>query len=151
MQKQTLITVGKLKDKNILALEQEYIKRLTSPLQIIEAKTHEENLSLEGQEVISIIEKNFNNTRPVIILLAENGKEMSSVAFAKWYEDLISKPNPLLFIIGGASGHSEEILKMANIRLSLSPMTFPHQFARLILVEQIYRAQTIIKGHPYHK
>ena len=79
-----------------------------------------------------------------VVLLDENGKQFTSVQFA---ESLVKR---LVFIIGGPYGFSKEVYDRANAKLSLSPMTFSHQMVRLIFVEQLYRAFTILKGEPYH-
>lgn len=87
-----------------------------------------------------------------VVALDEHGKQMDSVEFA----DLVQKVqnmgiSKMAFLIGGAFGHGEEVKKRADILLSLGKMTFPHFLARAVLSEQLYRAQTILDGHPYHK
>ena len=81
------------------------------------------------------------------VALTEEGNQIDSVSFAK----LIEKESDISFIIGGAFGLSEEVKKSANFLLSLSKMTFPHELAYLMLVEQLYRAERILEGHPYQK
>ena len=81
------------------------------------------------------------------VALTEEGIQIDSVSFAK----LIEKESDISFIIGGAFGLSDEVKKSANFLLSLSKMTFPHELAYLMLVEQLYRAERILEGHPYHK
>ena len=86
-----------------------------------------------------------------VVLLDDKGRQYSSVEFARWIEVKgrhVSKR--LVFVIGGPYGFSEEVYARANERLSLSKMTFTHQMVRLIFVEQLYRALTILKGEPYH-
>jgi len=86
-----------------------------------------------------------------VILLDENGKQFTSVAFAENIEKLTaSGTKRVVFIIGGPYGFAQEVYDRANAKLSLSPMTFSHQMVRLIFVEQLYRAFTILKGEPYH-
>jgi 23S rRNA (pseudouridine1915-N3)-methyltransferase len=81
----------------------------------------------------------------------ENGLHQSSVEFAQWLDKKqMSVNGNLLFVIGGAYGFSEEVYERANARLSLSKMTFSHQMVRMIFLEQLYRAYTILKGEPYH-
>ncbi|OUR96148.1 hypothetical protein A9Q84_07240 [Halobacteriovorax marinus] len=145
-----LIVVGKLKDKNLEALEEQYLKRIKAPkLHIHEVKSHKENLDLEANEV----EKKLNDIGKVFpILLAENGKLVDSEKFSNWLFNLIeTRHEKIVFIIGGASGHGQKIIERAQARLSLSPMTYPHKLARVLFVEQVYRAITINSGHPYHK
>ena len=146
-----LIVVGKLNDKNIAELESDYLKRLTTPkLSIHEVKAHSENLDKEAKEVIQKIEEISKDENPLIILMMEKGKQFSSVDFSKW---LFSKcvTQKIIFIIGGASGHGSAVIDSANAILSLSELTYPHKLARLLLIEQIYRAQTIKANHPYNK
>lgn len=146
-----LIVVGKLNDKNIEELERDYFKRLTSPkLFIHEVKAHSENLDKEAKEVSSKLEELSNDGNPFIVLLTENGKQFTSVNFSKWLSDK-NETQRIVFIIGGASGHGQEVIKQAHFKLSLSELTYPHKLARLLLVEQIYRAQTIRANHPYNK
>ena len=84
-----------------------------------------------------------------LIALTEEGEGLSSIAFSKRLQKLA--PSRLAFVIGGANGLTCEIKAMANFCLSLSPLTFPHEIARLLLAEQIYRASTISQGSPYHR
>ena len=146
-----LIVVGKLGDKHIEELEKDYFKRLTVPkLLIHEARAHSEDLAKEAKEVGTIIDEIAKKENPYIVLLTENGKQFTSVDFSKWLGN-INERQSVVFVIGGASGHGETIIKRAHFRLSLSELTYPHKLARLLLVEQIYRAQTIAAGHPYNK
>jgi 23S rRNA (pseudouridine1915-N3)-methyltransferase len=85
-----------------------------------------------------------------VILLDENGKEYASTAFADYLQKLSLHQAHVVFIIGGAYGFSDEVYTRANAKVSLSQMTFSHQLIRLIFIEQLYRAFTIIKGEPYH-
>lgn len=146
-----LIVVGRLGDKNIEELERDYFKRLTSPkLTIHEVRAHAENLAKEAKEVISKINELSKDENPYIVLMTENGKQFTSVNFSKWLSG-INETQRMVFVIGGASGHGQEVIDRAQFRLSLSELTFPHKLARLLFVEQIYRAQTIKAGHPYNK
>lgn len=87
----------------------------------------------------------------IVILLDENGKEFKSTDFAKFIEKkMVEGAKGIAFIIGGPYGFSEEVYQRANLKIALSKMTFSHQMVRLIFVEQLYRAFTIIKGEPYH-
>ena len=145
-----LIVIGKYKDKNLETLEDQYLKRITNPkLKIHELKSQRENLELEAAEVVKKL-NDLGSCYP--ILMAENGKLMDSPKFSSWLYGLIeNRSEKLVLIIGGASGHGSKVLELAKEKLSLSPMTYPHKLARLLLVEQLYRAQTIHAGHPYHK
>ena len=86
-----------------------------------------------------------------VVLLDENGTQHTSVAFAEQMEKLMaSGAKRIVFVIGGPYGFAQEVYDKANAKMSLSPMTFSHQMVRLIFVEQLYRAFTILKGEPYH-
>ena len=86
-----------------------------------------------------------------IILLDENGKELRTIEFSGWMEKIFMQPRKrIVFVIGGPWGFSEEVYARADFKMSLSKMTFPHQLVRLLFLEQLYRAFTIIKGEPYH-
>ena len=89
-----------------------------------------------------------NPKKESIILLDERGKEMSSITFAHFIE---KQEKDLCFIEGGATGFPKELYDTPHQKLSLSHMTFPHEIARILLIEQIYRAQQILAKHPYHK
>tara|TARA_B100000029_G_scaffold64368_1_gene57641 strand:+ start:455 stop:892 length:438 start_codon:yes stop_codon:yes gene_type:complete len=89
------------------------------------------------------------NPGELLIALMEEGESIASIPFAKYLQKLGSQR--LVFVIGGANGISPEIKAIAQFHLSLSPMTYPHEIARLLLVEQLYRATTIIQGGPYHR
>ena len=143
----TLIVVGKLKEKFLVAGVAEYLKRLQKfakieVREIPECRTLEE----EGQKILSLVPKDS-----WLCVLDVSGMEMTSEDFAKKIAALaLDGVSNLTFAIGGAFGLSEELRHAAAFRLSLSQMTFTHQMARLILVEQIYRAFKINRGEPYH-
>lgn len=87
----------------------------------------------------------------ILVLLDEKGKNLDSIQFAAFIEQQMVHANKqLIFIIGGAYGFSSKVYERANYSVSLSPMTFSHQIVRLLFMEQLYRAMTIIKGEPYH-
>ena len=86
-----------------------------------------------------------------VVLLDENGKQFTSVGFSESLEkQMTTGAKRIVFIIGGPYGFAQEVYDRANAKMSLSPMTFSHQMVRLIFVEQLYRAFTILKGEPYH-
>lgn len=144
-----LITVGKLKDSNIETLENDFVKRINGiNFKIHEVKSRGEDLKAEANEVISKL-SSIDSAYP--ILLAENGKQRTSPDFSKYLFGLLEDSMKPVFIIGGAAGHGEEVLNLAKAKISLGELTYPHKLARLLFVEQIYRAQTIHTGHPYHK
>lgn len=155
-----IISVGKLKEKYLVDGIKEYTKRISAyaDIEMIEvideripdkASLAEEVIvkSKEGRKILDRVKQD-----DYMILLDVSGKEIDSVAFSKHIEEcMINGKSSIVFVIGGSLGHGEEILTRANFRLSFSPMTFPHQLMRLILVEQVYRAFKIIKNETYHK
>ncbi len=148
-QKLHLIVLGKLKDKNLENIELDYLKRINSPtLEIHELKAQAQNKEKEGLRVIEFINSKCQN--PYVVLLAEQAKTFGSIDFSSWLFEKIRTNKELFFVIGGAEGHSDQIHQFCHEKLSLSPLTFPHKIARILLVEQIYRAISIKNGHPYH-
>lgn len=146
-----LIVVGKLKDSHLEAIELDYLKRINNPeLVIYEVKASAENKEAEGEAILKKIRDLTQGGSSHIIAMTEWGKRSTSVAFAEWTRGLIERPAKVFFLIAGAEGFSDEILKACQERISLSELTFPHKLARILLVEQLYRAQTIRSGHPYH-
>jgi 23S rRNA (pseudouridine1915-N3)-methyltransferase len=143
-----LIVVGKLKDTYLEALENDYLKRINNPqLLIHEVKASAENKEAEGEALLKKV-KELGGAH--VVVMSEWGKRHTSVAFSEWMSALIEKSSRVIFLIAGAEGFSQEVLKASQEKISLSELTFPHKIARLLLVEQIYRAQTIRNGHPYH-
>ena len=152
----TLIVVGKTDKKYILEGIAEYEKRLLHyckiEVKVIPDVKNSKSMSAsvqmqkEGELILGAIRSSSE-----IILLDERGTEYSSVDFAKFIEKKgISGQRELSFIIGGPYGFSPEVKSAANVLFSLSRLTFSHQLVRLIFIEQLYRAMTIIKGEPYH-
>ena len=108
--------------------------------------TEEQQKKAEGELILSNI-----NIGDDLVLLDENGKTFSSVAFSQWIEKQMNIGSKrMIFVVGGPYGFSKEVYAKAKFKISLSEMTFSHQIIRLIFVEQLYRAFTIIKGEPYH-
>jgi len=125
------------------SLTEEYLERLARYVPI---ETHE--MATETA-LLALIEK--SRTSPFLILLDSRGKQLSSEELASFVEKHQSQgTQQLLFALGGADGFSDEIRKRAQFELSLGKMTFPHELARVMFLEQLYRAFTILKGHPYH-
>ena len=143
-----LIVVGKLKDSHLEAIEADYLKRINNPELIIhELKASAENKEAEGEAILKKV-KDLGGGH--MVAMTEWGKRYSSVSFAEWTQIQLEKSNKLIFVIAGAEGFASEVLNLCQERLSLSELTFPHKLARILLVEQLYRAQTIRAGHPYH-
>ena len=155
-----IICVGKNKEKYYDEAFREYVKRL-SPLCTVKllevpeyrlperpgAKEIEKALACEAESLRKVIEKGTK-----IITLCIEGKALSSSEFAGVLNDsMISGNSAFTFVIGGSYGLSESIKERADLKLSMSAMTFPHHLARIMLIEQIYRAFQILEGSRYHK
>ena len=149
----TLLTIGKIKDKSINDLILEYLKRLKpyAKINIEELKSESFKVDnknkakeVEGERIINYLKKYPDSQ---VILLTENGKTFDSVEFS----DFINNENThFIFVIAGSLGFSKAVENKIKTSLSLSKMTFTHEMARLILLEQIYRAITIHKKKEYH-
>ncbi len=126
----------------------DYLKRLPAKLEIKQFET-KDKFPPDKQKIYEggVLLKDIS-TSAFVIALEEKGKQFTSVEFASYLENTLQ---PIVFIIGGAYGLSNEVRSRANLILSLGEMTMPHILARVVLVEQIYRAYTITKNHPYHK
>lgn len=151
-----ILPTGTCRDKSILSLESEYIKRLKGiwTLSVRELKsspaTNPGQASREeATHQLTAIGKLPPGAIPV--LLHEHAKPIDTMAFAKKLAGWLEQGRTPAFLIGGAAGFDESVLAHVPERLSLSPLTFPHQLCRALLAEQIYRAQTIAAGHPYHR
>lgn len=153
MRKISIITIGKLRDKNLIPLEKDFLKRINLfQVNVIELKAKSGDKVSEGQEILKKISE-LEKEGPVYpIALSEWGETFISTDFSNYLFELMDGiSGQLLLIIGGADGFDEAVLNKALKKISLSPMTFPHQLARIMLVEQLYRAQSIKALHPYHK
>lgn len=101
--------------------------------------------------LLKLLDRKAQRTLPLLVLLDSRGKEMTSEQFAEWLEVQQAKDvQQLIFAIGPADGFSDESRRAASNSISLGKMTFAHELARVVLLEQIYRAFTIIRNHPYH-
>lgn len=152
-----IIALGKIKEKFLKDGIEEFLKRLVpyasvemvelSPIEIKDENLTEKILEAEGEKILSHI-------KPLsyVITLEIQGKLLSSEEFAQKIETLTNEgTQEIVFVIGSSCGIAKTVSQRADFKLSMSKMTFLHQFARLILIEQIYRAFKIIKGETYHK
>ncbi len=145
------VWVGKTKDKNWRALQEEYLQRLSHFIKfdIVEIKesARHETKEIEGKRILEKVHQSS-----FVCVLDEKGNSISSREFAeevvKWQNRGLKE---IVFIIGGAEGIASEVAERADYIISLSALTFTHDMARVLLAEQIYRAFTIIKGFPYQK
>jgi 23S rRNA (pseudouridine1915-N3)-methyltransferase len=135
--------IGKTKEPAIQSLTDEYLKRLTryADAQGIALKDESALLKLCGREARPV--------RHTLVLLDSRGKQLSSEELAAFLGNY-SESNPLLFAVGPANGFTEDARREAKLVLSLGKITLAHELARVVLLEQLYRAFTILKGHPYH-
>jgi 23S rRNA (pseudouridine1915-N3)-methyltransferase len=146
------VWIGKTKDKNWRALQEEYFGRLThfvrcEIVEIKESQPHETK-ETEGKRILEAIATGA----AFVVLLDVDGKQIGSPDLAREIESWQNRSvRETVFIIGGQDGVSEEVSRKANFKLSLSPMTFTHETARVLLLEQLYRAFTIIQNFPYQK
>jgi 23S rRNA (pseudouridine1915-N3)-methyltransferase len=144
------LSVGKQKDAHFLAIENEFLKRISFEVNFIELKSHADSIEKEQEEIDQKIQSLNKKNHCEVLLLTENGTQYSSKEFANIIRSGQSTGKDIIFIIGGANGFTQDYKNKFSITCSLSLLTFPHRFARSILVEQLYRSQTIIQGHPYH-
>jgi 23S rRNA (pseudouridine1915-N3)-methyltransferase len=136
--------IGKTRESAIQALTDEYLKRTSRYAEIT-------GLTLKDEAaVLALARGERQKERHRLILLDSRGKQFSSEELAKFMEAEQVHSVPLLFAIGGADGFSEEARRQSSLVLSLGKMTLPHELARVVLLEQIYRAFTILNNHPYH-
>lgn len=149
-----LVVVGKTKNKELISLIEDYIKRINffNKFQIIEVnsiKTKKNNENeikkIEGENILKKIKNN-----DLLFLLDEKGKNYNSRKFADFLKIKLKESKTIIFVIGGAFGFSKEVYAKSNGLISLSKMTFSHQIIRLFFTEQLYRAFTILNNHPYH-
>ena len=152
-----IIALGKIKEKYLKSGIDEFLKRLTpyasvsvvelNPIEIKDENLKDKILIEEGEKILS-------NIKPLdfVITMEIEGKQFSSEDFAQKIKDLTnSGTQEIVFVIGSSCGIGKNVSARANQKMSMSKMTFLHEFARLILIEQIYRAFKIIKGEKYHK
>ncbi|MFC2086940.1 23S rRNA (pseudouridine(1915)-N(3))-methyltransferase RlmH [Bacteroidota bacterium] len=151
-----LIAIGKTKFAYIQHAIADYNKKINQFLKFEYKEISNSNLkkisnlNIMREKEAEIILK-YLNKEDKLILLDERGKEFNSVEFSNYIETAFqSLARRLVFVIGGAYGFSDSIRKKADIILSLSKMTFSHQLTRIVFLEQLYRALTIINRHPYH-
>ncbi|MEO7103920.1 MAG: 23S rRNA (pseudouridine(1915)-N(3))-methyltransferase RlmH [Gemmatimonadaceae bacterium] len=155
-----IAAVGRPKDQALAAAIHDYETRAARywPIEIIEVKGERADPSSSGGAAAAIVRvkegarlRDRIGTAATIAACDASGKSMSSEDFAAWLMAEREKARDVAFVIGGAFGLDERLRDGAQIRLSLAPWTLPHEVARLVLAEQIYRAGTIIRGEPYHK
>lgn len=140
--------IGKTKEPAIASLTEEYLKRISRyvPVEGLTLKDEESLLDLGGRGAGSKAA-----AKSTLVLIDSRGKEFSSEQFARFLGDYQDRnPLPLILAVGDADGFSDGARAAAQYTISLGKMTLAHELARVVLLEQVYRAFTILKGHPYH-
>jgi 23S rRNA (pseudouridine1915-N3)-methyltransferase len=140
----TIAWIGKSKEPAIQSLTEEYIKRI-SRFSEVDGRVVKDEPAL-----LALARGERQRERHKMVLLDSRGRQFSSEELAAFLEHEQSQSLPLLFAIGGADGFSDDARRQAAVVLSLGRMTLPHELARIVLLEQVYRAFTILRNHPYH-
>ena len=145
-----IVVVGK-GEPAFSTLEADYQKRAKAfPVELVEVKHFGEDQVARKKEAEALLSK--TPEKYLVLALDERGEVFTSHSFAKLFSDAQQRSTPgLVFLLGGASGHDPMIKERADRLISLSSLTLPHKLARLVLIEQLYRASSIIRGEPYHK
>lgn len=147
-----IIAVGKLKEKFYLAACGEYLKRLGTMadvriVELTEEAGRPDGLEREAEKILAAIPK-----QSYVCAMCIEGKMMDSLALARVFSDIQNRGySSMTIIIGSSNGMSDSVKSRADMRLSMSPMTFPHHLARVMVLEQVYRALSINAGSKYHK
>ncbi len=150
-----LIVIGKARDAALAAAALDYERRATHywPVSVIEVReepargrTSEQVRTREGERILAQVPPGAT-----LVACTEGGRTMSSLAFAKWMQSAREGGRDVAIAIGGAIGLGDNVAAAASMKLSLAPWTLPHELARVVLAEQLYRAGTIVRGEPYHK
>ncbi|HLN21185.1 MAG TPA: 23S rRNA (pseudouridine(1915)-N(3))-methyltransferase RlmH [Bacteroidales bacterium] len=151
-----LLQTGKTNDRNIASIQEDYAARIrkyvgfelitAADLKNTRNMPQPEQKAKEGKKILQLL-----GPEDFVILLDEKGREMRTVEFSDFLsKSMMMQKKRIVFVIGGAWGFSDEVYSRCDMRMSLSKMTFPHQLVRLLFIEQLYRAFTVIKGEPYH-
>lgn len=150
-----VIVVGRPRDAALAAASQEYERRAVHywPMTVVEVKeesaknrTPDFVREKEGERILAQVPPGAT-----FAVCAEGGKAMTSAAFSSWLQAARDDARDIAIAIGGAFGLGDAVVKAASTKLSLAPFTLPHELARVVLAEQVYRAGTIMRGEPYHK
>lgn len=151
----SLLIVGKTTDPRLISLIEDYRKRLTHyvPFELVvlpdlkntKSLSEEQIKTAEGEAILRFVTPSMD-----VVLLDEHGREFRSIEYAEWLQKKMGSGKDLTLVIGGPYGFSEAVYQRADGKVSLSRMTFSHQMIRIMVIEQIYRAMTILRGEPYH-
>ncbi|MBQ4394703.1 MAG: 23S rRNA (pseudouridine(1915)-N(3))-methyltransferase RlmH [Paludibacteraceae bacterium] len=151
----TLLLVGKTTDSRLISLIEDYRKRLLhyAPFELVvlpdlkntKSLSEEQIKTAEGEAILRFVTPSMD-----VVLLDEHGQEFRSIEYAEWLQKKMGSGKDLTLVIGGPYGFSEAVYQRADGKVSLSRMTFSHQMIRIMVIEQLYRAMTILRGEPYH-
>ncbi len=151
-----VIAVGERMPRWVDEVFADYAKRLQSSLkiQLVEIPAGQRSagrdspqaIRAEGQRILAQLQP-----RDFAIALDEHGQEFTTRGLAAWLKTRMQEGRDLAFLIGGPDGHAPEVLARADLKWSLSQLTLPHALVRVVLAEQVYRAHTVLSGHPYHR
>jgi 23S rRNA (pseudouridine1915-N3)-methyltransferase len=139
-----VVWIGKTKEPAIQTLTDDYLKRIARYAEVSDVAFKDE------AAVLALARGERQKERHRLVLLDSRGKQLSSEELAQFLDREQMQALPLLFAVGGADGFSAEARQQSVFVLSLGKMTLPHELARVVLLEQLYRAFTILKNHPYH-
>lgn len=148
-----IVWMGKTKEPAIQALTDEYLKRISHyvPVEGMALRDEAALLQMCGRGAPGKASKTASSGKSTLMLMDSRGKQFSSEEWARFLGDYQDRnPLPLVFAVGPADGFSEEARGAAQHTISLGRMTLAHELARVVLLEQVYRGFTILKGHPYH-
>ena len=154
MAKITVLAVDKLRSGHFAEAAAMYLKRARRFEKVVEIEVKAAKGARDAGEARRIESQRLLARRPseaMLVALDERGVQWNSARWASWMGEQLDVAKPICFAVGGANGHHEHLRSNANVVLGLSAMTLPHELARVVLYEQIYRALTMIHGVPYHK
>lgn len=150
-----VIAVGAMREPHFRAAAEEYLKRLTPYADVRVTEVADRDLSRDAARAVAAEGKDVLKALPAgafVVALDPTGTERTSEQFAEWLgERMDSGDSTIAFALGGADGLAPDVLVASRERLSLSRMTLPHQLARVVLLEQVYRSFRILRGEPYHR
>lgn len=151
-----VLSVGRVRQRFVLDAEGEYLQRIKGSFQVelvelgMESPESMKPAEVQAREAEEVLKK--TKSYDYLVVLDERGKEMTSKALSEFVQARMNSGiKSVCFVIGGAYGFAEKVRQEADLILSLSALTFPHQLTRMLLVEQLYRSHTLIKGISYHK
>lgn len=151
----TLVCVGRLKERYWQEAATEYLKRLQPYARVDIVEVQDRDVTADEERALAAEAASIARALPrgaTVVILELGGTARSSEALAEWMEGLgTAGKSHIAFVVGGAAGLAADVRARADERMSLSPMTLPHQLARVVLLEQLYRAFRIIRGEPYHR